>query len=131
MDLIDELVTEYLFSNDEFSSFLNTKTGEILLNAPEELTGEPEIDWDDDEATEDLVEIPSATPSDIYEEMVRFSNKQPKSKLTQLMYVLNGNNPFRKFKDKIVKLGIADQWYKHEEEFAKNIMQEWLEEVMK
>ena len=46
MDLIEELANEYLFQDDEMSSVLNRVTGEILMDAPESLTGEPEIDWE-------------------------------------------------------------------------------------
>ncbi|WP_154669147.1 hypothetical protein [Planococcus antarcticus] len=57
MDLIEELVVAYLFQSYESFSVLNRVTGEILLDAPESVTGEPEIDWDD-EAAADLIPIP-------------------------------------------------------------------------
>ena len=46
MDLIEELANEYLFQHDEMSRVLNRVTVETLMDAPESVTGEPEIDWD-------------------------------------------------------------------------------------
>jgi hypothetical protein len=39
------------------SNVLNKETGDIIMDAPESLTGEPGIDWDD-ESSADLLEIP-------------------------------------------------------------------------
>lgn len=133
MKLIDELAEVFLDGlNDEMSYVLNRRTGEVLLDAPEDLTGEPEIDWDDEEeVAADLVMIPTVSSSEMYDAMVSFAKKQPDSITIHLINVLNGNKPFRFFKEKIYELGIENQWYQFEQDYAKSRMMEWLEEISK
>lgn len=130
LKLLDELVDSFLNgSNDELTYVMHRQTGEIFLDAPASLTGEPEIDWDDEEVDADLVMIPSITSSEMYDIMVSFAKKQPDPISIHLLNVLNGNKPFRFFKEKINELGIENHWYEFEQDYAKSRMTEWLEEV--
>lgn len=130
LKLLDELVDSFLNgSNDELTYVMHRQTGEIFLDAPASLTGEPEIDWDDDEVAADLVKIPSITSSEVYDIMVSFAKKQPDPISIHLLNVLNGKKPFRFFKEKINELGIENHWYEFEQDYAKSRMTEWLEEV--
>ena len=132
LKLIDELAEAFLDGlNDEMSYVLNRRTGEVLLDAPEALTGEPEIDWDDEEVAADLVMIPTVSSSEMYDVMVSFAKKQLDSIKVHLINVLNGNKPFRSFKEKISELGIENHWYQFEQDYAKSRMTEWLEEFSK
>jgi len=132
LKLLDELTDAFLDGNtDEMSYVLNRRTREVILDAPEALTGEPEIDWDDEEVAADLVMIPSVSSSEMYDVMVSFAKKQPDSIAIHLINVLNGNKPFRFFKEKINELGIENHWYEFEQDYAKNRMTEWLEEFTK
>ncbi|MFE3573661.1 UPF0158 family protein [Lysinibacillus sp. NPDC059133] len=132
MKLLDELAEAFLDGlSDEMSYVLNRRTGEVLLDASEDLTGEPEIDWDDEEVAADLVIIPTVSSSEMYDAMVRFAKKQPDSITIHLINVLNGNKPFRFFKEKINELGIENHWYQFEQDYAKSRMTEWLEEFSK
>jgi len=98
LKLLDELADVFLYGNDEEMSYvLNRRTGEVLLDAPEALTGEPEIDWDDEEVAADLVMIPSVSSSEMYDVMISFAKKQPDSITIHLMNVLNGNKAFSIF----------------------------------
>ncbi|MFJ6210189.1 UPF0158 family protein [Lysinibacillus sp. NPDC092081] len=128
MKLLDELVDIFLSGNDnEMSYVLNRRTGEVLLDAPEVITDEPEIDWDDEEVAADLVMIPNVSSSEMYNVMVSFAKKQPDSITIHLINVLNGNKPFRFFKEKINELGIENHWYQFEQDYAKSRMTAWLE----
>ncbi|MFJ7734626.1 UPF0158 family protein [Lysinibacillus sp. NPDC097231] len=130
MKLLDELVDAFLYgNNNEMSYVLNRRTGEILLDAPETLTGETEIDWDDEGVAADLELIPSVSSSEMYDVMVSFAKKQPDSMTIHLINVLNGNKPFRFFKEKICELGIEKHWYDFEQDYAKSRMTEWLNEM--
>lgn len=130
LKLLDELVDSFLNgSNDELTYVMHRQTGEIFLDAPASLTGEPEIDWDDEEVDADLVMIPSITSSEMYDIMVSFAKKQPDPISICLLNLLNGNKPFRFFKKKINELGIENHWYEFEQDYAKSRMTEWLEEV--
>ncbi|KOP78123.1 hypothetical protein AMS59_13545 [Lysinibacillus sp. FJAT-14745] len=130
MKLLDELAEVFLNGNDdEMSYVLNSRTGEILLDAPEALTGEPEIDWDDEEVTADLVMIPNVSSSEMYDVMASFAKKQSDPITIHLINVLNGKKPFRMFKEKINELGVENHWYQFEQDYAKSRMTEWLEEL--
>ncbi|WP_223556558.1 UPF0158 family protein [Lysinibacillus sphaericus] len=130
MKILDELADVFLNGNDEEMSYvLNRRTGEVLLDAPEALTGEPAIDWDDEEVAADFVMIPSVSSSEMYDVMISFAKKQSDSIKIHLINVLNGNKPFRFFKEKINELGIENHWYEFEQNYAKSRMTEWLEEV--
>jgi len=132
LKLIDELTEVFLDGlNDEMSYVLNRRTGEVFLDAPEDLTGEPKIDWDDEEVATDLVIIPTVSSSEMYDAMVSFAKKQPDSITIHLINVLNGNKPFRFFKEKINDFGIENHWYQFEQDYAKSRMMEWLEEISK
>ncbi|MEY9975664.1 UPF0158 family protein [Lysinibacillus sp. RC79] len=129
MKLLDELVDAFLNGNDNNMSYvLNRRTGEVLLDAPEFITGELEIDWDDEEVAADLVMIPNVTSSEMYDVMASFAKKQSDPITIHLINVLNGKKPFRMFKEKINELGVENHWYQFEQDYAKSRMTEWLEE---
>ncbi|MEY9971819.1 hypothetical protein ABH966_002192 [Lysinibacillus sp. RC46] len=129
MKLLDELVDIFLNGNDnDISYVLNRRTGEVLLDAPEFITGEPEIDWDDEEVAVDLVMIPNVSSSEMYDVMVSFAKKQSDPITMHLINVLNGRKPFRIFKEKINELSIENHWYQFEQDYAMSRMTEWLKE---
>lgn len=128
LKLIEELVEAFLNGNDETSYVLNQQTKEVILDMPELLTGEPEIDWDDEDATEFLVSIPQMTGPEAYDLMSRFAEKQDAQIADQLVEVLNGRKPFRSFKDQIKGQGIENEWYDYENDYAKSRMLAWLKE---
>ncbi|MBE1555649.1 UPF0158 family protein [Sporosarcina limicola] len=97
------------------------------MDAPEELTGEPEIDWDDEEATAFLVAIPQITSAEAFDVMVSFAKKQDDTIVVQLVTLLNGRRPFRSFKNKLIEFGVESQWYAFESDYAKSRITEWLE----
>lgn len=130
LEHIDELIEAFLQGDHEFSYAFNIKTKEILLDAPKSVTGEPEIDWDDDKAVEFLLVIPQITSPEAYKLMVKFAEKQDSGIAVELLDVLNGRKPFRAFKDKLGEQEIGDKWYDFENNYAKSRMMEWLEQLV-
>lgn len=131
LKLIDELVEAYLNGNDEASYIFNRQTREILVDTPGSLTGESEIDLDDDAATQFLVKVPQMTTPEAYDLMVSFAEKQDAEIAGQLVDVLNGRKPFQSFKDQIKGHGIENKWYDFENDYAKSRMLAWLTEYKK
>ncbi|MDQ0220432.1 hypothetical protein ELQ35_15395 [Peribacillus cavernae] len=86
---MDELIDAYLFNSMEMSSVLDTENGSVILDADESLTGEPEIDWDDEEASEHLLPILQITSDDAYRVMERFAGTQSEEATEQLWGALN------------------------------------------
>lgn len=128
MKLIEELVEAFLNGNEEMPYVFNTQTKEVILDMPESSTGEAEIDWDDADASEFLVRIPQMSGPEAYDLMTRFAEKQDAEIANQLVEVLNGQKPFRSFKDKIKGQGIENEWYDFENNYAKSKMLTWLTE---
>lgn len=128
MELIQELVDLYQSQTDELSYYLDRVTGEIILDASESITGEPEIDWDDEEATENYIEIPQMTSREGFDLMARFAKEQAPDVSTELFTILDRRKPFRNFKDKVYMLGLIENWYSYENDYATNQITQWLEE---
>lgn len=126
MKLIEELTDAFLFNSMETRNVLNIKTGEILLDAPEALTGEPEIDWESDEA-ENFIIIPEITSSEAYDIRVLFSEEQNAKSGAILLEAVNIRKPFRNFKFQLAQLDLEEEWYGYEYQYALNRMAEWLD----
>ncbi|MBP1948193.1 UPF0158 family protein [Virgibacillus litoralis] len=126
MDLINELIDAYLHNDLEINYALDIKNGQVLMDAPESLTGEPEIDWDDEDATDNLLPIPQITSTEAYDSMVRFAEEHEAAVAEKLINVLNRRKPFRNFKDKVIELGIDDEWHTFEQNDAKEAIFDWL-----
>lgn len=128
MKVTQELIDAFLFQDDEISYVLHRVTGEILLDAPESMTGEPGIDWDDEEMDENLIVILQISSSEAFEIMVSFTNEQEPFVRDELREILNGRKPFRNFKDNVQIKGLEERWYSFENDYAKKKLIEWLKE---
>ena len=128
MKLTQELIDVFLMQADEMRYALHRHTGEIVLDAPESMTGEPEIDWDDEETEENLILIPQISSTEAFEIMVKFAEEQEQHNRNELLAILNRRNPFRNFKNTVYFLGLKDAWYHFENEEAKKMVNQWLEE---
>ena len=128
MKVTQELIDAFLFQDYEFSFVLHRVTGEILLDAAESMTGEPEIDWDDEEMDENLIVIPQISSPEAFEIMVSFTKEQEPVVRDELREILNGRKPFRNFKDNVQFMGLDESWYSFENAYAKKKLEEWLEE---
>ena len=128
MKIVDELIDVFLYGNDEISYAFNRHTKEIISDMPESLTGEPQIDLDDDDVVEVLIQIPQISSTECYDLMVTFSKGLDDDIAALLVEVLNGKMPFKTFKDKVSEHGIENKWYDFENNYAKIKMVEWLEE---
>jgi hypothetical protein len=128
LKLNEELIDAFLSQDDELSYAFHRVTGEIFLDAPESLTGEPEIDWDDEETAENLISIPQISSPEAFEVMVMFTKEQVPVVRDQLLDILNGRKPFRNFKDKVQMMDLDDSWYSYENDYATKRLIQWLEE---
>ncbi|SEQ83875.1 Uncharacterised protein family (UPF0158) [Virgibacillus subterraneus] len=113
----------------EINYVLDTNKGQVLMDAPESLTGEPGIDWDDEDATDNLLPIPQITSNEAYDSMDRFAEKQEPAVAEKLIDVLNRRKPFRNFKEKVIQLGIEDEWYTFEQSDAKEAIFDWMNDL--
>lgn len=121
-DLADQLEQ----AGFEWHTFLNTKTGEFESYHP---------DFSDDDAdperfeSEEYIALP--TQYDIHEyrimEAFALEVRDPR-KRDALLYALRGNGAFRRFKDALIDMNIAEAWYDYRNRAFHMIAKEWCEE---
>jgi len=140
-DIIDGLESQ----SDESRSFLNKKTGEVVLITDEELNAARENepiedfpDWQQDQVriakeiiaeTGDYISLPTKFDINEYRIMERFCLSLDDPEMSDLFYgLIKGGGAFRRFKDAIHKYDIADEWYIHRNDALKEIAIEWCRE---
>ncbi len=131
MDLIQELAEAFLMGDDQSDDFkyvIDTRNNEVFADMSEQLSGEPGIDWEDEEA-ENYIILPYADSKDMFSVMVRFAEQQSNEASPLLQAALAGRKPFRSFKDRLINLGLDKDWYAYEDAYAREYMQIWLEEM--
>ena len=127
MQLMDEIIAAYLDNNFEHPYYLDLQTGQVILNMDEAYTGEPGIDWDDEENEERFIDIPKIDSNEAFYVMTKFAQRTESDPEDKLFDALNGYKPFRRFKDALYELDLWDEWNKFEHKFAKEVIQSWME----
>ena len=127
MKLMDELIEAYLDNNFEHPYFLDLHSGQVILDMDESYTGEPGINWDDEENEERYVDIPKIDSNEAFFVMTKFAQRTESDPEERLFDALNGNNPFRRFKDTLYELDIWEEWNKFENKYAEEAIQSWMD----
>ncbi len=129
--------------SDETHAYLDTKMGEVVfvreelnLDEDEENDSEERGDWESEErqvaraVAEDTEGWYLALPSkfdiheySIMEDFCRSLEKEEAS--AELFHAIQGRGAFRRFKDGIHRLGIADRWYEFRDAALKEIAVDW------
>lgn len=132
------------FQSDEGSSYLNTKTEEVVSVTNEELRAaeneEPLEDfpeWQRDVIriaidileTDDYLPLPTKFDIHEYSIMERFCRSIEDDDICEeLCNAIRGRGAFSRFKDRIHEYGIADAWYKYLDGALREIAIAWCEE---
>ena len=142
---LNEIIDGLESQSDESSSFLNKKTGEVVLISDEELNAAEENepiedfpDWQQDQVriakeiiaeTGDYISLPTKFDINEYRVMERFCLSLDDPEMSDLLYgSIKGSGAFRRFKDAVHKYDIADDWYKYRNDALKEIAIEWCRE---
>jgi len=142
---LDDIIDGMECQSDESSSFLNKKTGEVVLISDYEMQAaeddellEDMPDWEQDQvriAREILAEtgryisLPSKFDIDDYSIMERFCMSLDNQKISDILYdLISGSGAFRRFKDAIYRYGIEDEWHTYHNNAIKEIAIEWCRE---
>ena len=128
MQVIQDLIDAFLSQDYEMQYVVHRLTGEILLDAAESITGEPEIDWDDEETENNLVSIPPFPSSEAFGVMVMFAEEQVPDTRNQLLEVLSGRKPFKNKQQSFFGKALEDSWYSFENNYARKRITQWIEE---
>ena len=141
--LLKDFVDAMDLPNNEWTSYLNPKTGEIVTVTDDErhLAEDEDLDEDDlpDWQRETLPKVREALESgdflalpdrfDIHEWaiMERFSSTQESaSRRDDLLDALHGAGAFRSFRSAIRRLGMEDDWFGFRQSAFKEIAKDWL-----
>jgi len=124
--------------------YLNRATGELVTIRDEEIQMVEQgrlpddlPDWQQDMvqmtaevlASKEYLELPTKFEIDEYTIMERFCMSADSDWLAdELLGKIRGSGAFRRFKDTIIRHGIADQWYAYRQRAFEEIAVGWLEE---
>jgi Uncharacterised protein family (UPF0158) len=140
-DIIQEIEIQF----EESRSFLNIKTGEIMLVTSEDLRAAEDEkpfehlpEWEQEnrmtaidvvENFENYIELPTKYEVNEYEIMEDFClTVSDQRKQESLLRAIKGKGAFGRFKDKIIDFEIENQWYSYRDECFKQIAIEWCQE---
>jgi hypothetical protein len=129
---------------DETSSYLNRKTGEVVMVTDEEMRAAEEDEpleeypeWQRESIeiagkileSEDYVSLPDKFDVHEYSIMEDFCMSIDDEKMRNVVYSsIKGSGAFRRFKDNIHKYDIADEWYEYKSEALKQKAIDWCKE---
>lgn len=119
------------FANEEFQYFYNARTEEVIVYADPLVTGEDndELEADMEEHWEDYYRLPGKYEINEYSMMQRFIESLPEGKMQErLESAICGRGAFRRFKDAVQYLGVAQQWYDYRDAAYMEIARRWCEE---
>ncbi len=142
---LDEIIEGLEFQSDEKQSYLDKKTGEIVLISDYEMRAtendepiEDFPDWEQDlvriakeiiDETGNYIDLPSKFDIDDYSIMEKFCLSLNDSEMCETLYnLIKGSGAFRRFKDAIHEYDIVDDWYKYRYHALKEIANEWCKE---
>jgi len=139
-DIIDEMEIQ----SDFHSSYLNKKTGEIVMvtndhfqvaEDEDDLSDYPE--WEQEAIKlagevlepDDYIELPTKFDIHEYSIMEKFCLSLNDEELSDKMYhSIKGKGAFQRFKDNIYEYGIEEDWFKYRREAFKRIAIDWCED---
>ena len=140
--LLDVIEAMDLMS-DEATAYINRKTGELITLTHEELAlaEDPEeaadaAEWQKDVlpkarevlASADFIRLPGKFEIHDWSIMERFARSLSDVAVNdELQAALHGRGAFRRFKDAVHRLGIADEWYRFRDAALEEIAIEFLE----
>ena len=142
---LDYIIDGLESQSDESRSFLNKKSGEVVLIADEELNAAEENepiedfpDWQQDQVriakeiiaeTGDYITLPTKFDIDEYSIMERFCTSLDNQEIGDILCdLISGSGAFRRFKDAIYRYGIEDGWHSYRDDAIKEIAIEWCRE---
>lgn len=141
---LEDIIDGIEMQTDESSSYLNIKTGEVVIISDEESSAAEEdkpIDsfpeWQHElinKAKEilrsnDYISLPSKFQVHEYRIMEKFCLSITDDQICDILYYsIKGSGAFQRFKDNIYKYNLKEEWYKFRDEAIKRIAIEWCED---
>lgn len=141
---LEDIIDAMELQDDEYSHYLEKKTGKIELISDDEIR-DAECDDDDDrseplewekerievakkilENEDDFIELPTRYEIHEYRIMEEYIETVPNPKIQELLYkAIRGKGAFRMFKDTAHNYDVIEDWYKYKQEAFKTIAIRW------
>ncbi|NOU71263.1 hypothetical protein GC098_07475 [Paenibacillus sp. LMG 31458] len=143
---LEDLISEIELQIDDTFTFINTNTGEVITLMREEMRAaedeeplEKFPDWQraNIEKAISIIEDEDGVYVDFtlrknfneYEIMEEFIVSHPDQKNREVLYdTIQGRGAFRRFKDRILELGVDKQWYTYKESKVRQLVIGWCKE---
>jgi hypothetical protein len=138
-----DVIEQMELMSDEATAYINRKTGELITLTDEvvALAEDPDeaaeaAEWQKDllpkarevAASGDFIPLPGELEIHEWSIMERFARSLTDAAVSdELHAALHGRGAFRRFKDALHRLGIADQWYRFRDAALEEIAIEFLE----
>ncbi len=137
---LEEIVEGMQWQSDDMTSYLNTKTGQVVSVSDDDLAsaevGDPSKQLSDWEAEaigiaravlqgSDYVALPDQFEIDEYRIMERFASDAEEAVRERLLRAIRGSGAFRYFKDTVHELGLAQEWYSFRGQAYEQIAADW------
>ena len=139
-----EIIEAIDLQSDEMASYFNRITGQIITISEEEVRAAEEGDslddypeWQQDNIhiARDLLEnkdaylaLPTNYGLNEYQIMETFVLSLKDRKTSELLYAsIKGKGAFRRFKDMVRRLQLADKWYAYREKALRQVAVDWCE----
>src|SRR3989442_369797 len=130
--------------NDDWTSYLNPKTGEIVTVTDEDRRLVEDEDLDEENLPEwqretllrgraalesdDFLALPDKFEIHEWAIMERFSNSQARAaRRDELLDAIHGAGAFRSFRSAVRRLGIEDDWFRFRQTAFEDVAKDWLE----
>lgn len=139
---LSDILDAVEFQSDENFSYIDKRTNTVCLISQEALSLAEDGDDDYPEWMDDMVQLaksliedntnfialPSQYDVDEYRMMEDFAFALNDERHKEnLLIALQGKGAFRRFKDTLIYLGIADTWYQYRDEQYKEFVLDWCE----
>ena len=140
---LSDIVEGMESQSDEMSSYLNTKTGEIVFVSGDELSVAEEgegldgsTEWGQESLetareilySDDYTALPSQWDIHEYRIMERFCLSRDDEGISETLYrSIKGRGAFRMFKSAIHRLNIVEDWYRFRDEAFRRMAIDWCE----
>ena len=127
---LNNVIEAIELASDEFN-YYNSETREIIMYADPMITGIDQSDFLEDlEADIDnkYIQLPTKFDVNDYDIMESFIwNIKDEKTQNELEEAIRGRGAFRRFKDKIQKFDLEEQWFSYRDNAYKRIAIEWCE----
>jgi hypothetical protein len=122
--LIDRLTGDVVFTSDEYESLIGDDDIPHWMREPIE---KAKLVRDNPDR---FVELPTQYEIDEYSIMKSFCESRENPEHVELLSsAIRGRGAFRRFKDSVHSIGMADEWHRYREEALLDIAFDWCREI--